>query len=181
MVDLAILALVAERARAILFVLPADGTAVARALREGRAEDVLVQLVLSGETAVERVLSAVRTAPADDRPVALEEAVADARKAVLGRLTVLRVLGPAASACGLAGAAVQAAWLREPHGLLDLDPDRLLGMAMSAGAICLTLGVAGSTAALSAVFFLRRRAVAILSGVDRVAGTLRASWTHEPR
>jgi hypothetical protein len=127
------------------------------------------------------VLQAVRSASDDDRAVALEESIADARKAVLARQTILRVLGPAASASGLAGAALQAAWLRESHGLLDLDPDRVLGMAMSAGAICLTLGVAGSTAALSAVVFLRRRAFAILAGVEGVANVLRAPWTPTSR
>jgi hypothetical protein len=68
---------------------------------------------------------------------------------------------------------------------LALDPDRVLGAAASAGATCLALGIAGSSTALGALFFLRPRAFEILRTVDRFAQMGRGldvdAWTGPER
>lgn len=128
---------------------------------------------------------AISAAEPDERVVAADEVLASVRARVVDRLLWLRVMAPAASGLGLAGAAVQAAWARQPPGLLALDPDRVLGMAASDGALCLALGIAGSTSALGALFFLRGRAKDILVAADRVAQIARTlpadAWTRSGR
>lgn len=141
------------------------------------------------EVAPESALAAVSRAAAEadpsERAIAAEEAVVLLRERLVGRLLWLRVMAPAASGLGLAGAAVQAGWARHPPGLLALDPDRVLGMAMSAGATSLALGIAGSTTALGALFFLRRRASTLVAEAQRVARHVRDlppdAWTPAAR
>ncbi len=143
-------------------------------------------LAAVGETsAIAEIARAAVSAEPDDRFIAIEDTHALVRERATRRLLWLRVMAPAASALGLVGAAVQAGWARNPPGLLALDPDRVLGMAMSAGATCLALGIAGSTSALGGLFFLRRRALRLLEDADRVADRCRMApadaWTQTER
>lgn len=143
-------------------------------------------LAEAGESsAAAEVARALVGAEPDERAIAVEEALASLRERSVGRLMWLRVMAPAASGLGLAGAAVQAGWARHPDGLLALDPDRVLATAASAGATCVALGIAGSSAALGALFFLRRRALEALANADRVGQRGRdlpaSAWTVSTR
>jgi hypothetical protein len=178
--DVVIWIVVALRAHEVLFVWPLDRNAVQVALRAGVAG--IVRLGEEGETsAVAMLARAMSTAEPGEHAIAIEDALALLREQLTQRLLWLRVMAPAASGLGLAGAAAQASWARNPPGLLALDPDRVLGMAVSDGATCLALGIAGSTTALGALFFLRRRALTILEDAHRLAERGRSipaeAWT----
>lgn len=163
----------------MLFVLPLDRAATLAIARSGRAGLEVVSA--DGDTAAADVARAIVEAEPDERAIAAEDVLAALRNRVVGRLLWLRVMAPAASGLGLAGAAVQAGWARHPPGLLALDPERVFGMAATTAAICLALGIAGSTTALGALFFLRRRAQEILVGAERIAHVTRSlpadAWT----
>lgn len=163
--------------------LPLDHVPVARAV--GRMPERLARLA-DEQGAIAGLARAIRDlAPDEDRSAAVREAVDDLRARVANRLSLLRILGPAASFVGLAGAAAQMSWLQADHGVLDLDPDRVLRMAVQAGSVCMALGIAGSTTAIGALFFFRPRARAIREAVDRFADQLTAaappSWTAARR
>lgn len=184
--DVWIVLVLARRARDVLFRWPLERGVAARVAERGPSA-LAVLASEGGEAAWARLARAVGSADGDepgDRLVALEDALGDLRDEIVGRLLWLRVMAPAASALGLAGAAAQAAWAREPPGLLALDPDRVLGMAASDGALCLALGIAGSTTALAGLYFLRPRALELLAGADRLAEMARAApdaaWTSAP-
>jgi hypothetical protein len=180
LVDLGIFALVGECARLLLFELPTDHVRVARVT--GRDEGRVSRLA-DERFALSGVARSVRDlAPDEDRAAVIRETVDDLRAHVSNRLALLRLLGPAASCVGLAGAAAQMSWMRSDHGVLDLDPDRVLWMAVSAGTVCMALGIAGSTTAIGALFFFRPRARTILQAVDRFADQLSGSppsWTSD--
>ena len=168
------------RARDVLVVLPLDRSVAQAVARRGKV-GLSTLATKGGSSAMARVARAAIDADPEERVPAIEDTLATVREEVVGRLLWLRVLAPAASALGLAGTAVQASWAHDPPGLLALDPDRVFGIAASAGAICLALGFAGSTTALGALFFLRRRALDLLGGVDRVAEVARDAWTARER
>lgn len=180
--DVWIVLVLARRARDLLFVWPLERRVATLVAERGvGALSILAEQGRAAWAVLARAVVAVEGDEAGDRIVALEDALGDLRERVVGRLLWLRVMAPAASALGLAGAAAQAAWARQPPGLLALDPDRVLGMAASDGALCLALGIAGSTTALAGLFFLRSRALELLAGADRIAESVRltpdASWT----
>lgn len=180
--DVWIVLVLARRAREILLAWPLDRrVATLVAERGASALRVLAAERDPAWSQLARAVLAVDGEEPGDRIVAVEDALGELREQVVGRLMWLRVMAPAASALGLAGAAAQAAWSRNPPGLLALDPDRVLGMAASDGALCLALGIAGSTTALAGLFFLRSRALELLAGADRIAEMVRltpdASWT----
>lgn len=182
--DVVILLVVARRARDVLFVL-----ALAREPSASLGRRSAAAITALGETggsaAAAELARAIVGAEPDDRAIIVEDALAGLRERVVSRLLWLRVMAPAATGLGLVGAAVQASWAQHPPGLLALDPDRVLGVAATEGATCLALGIAGSTTALGALFFLRSRAREILVGAERVAQlgrTLpRGAWTGSAR
>ena len=60
-----------------------------------------------------------------------------------------------------------------------------MGLAASDGALCLALGIAGSTTALGGLFFLRKRALVVVADAERLAQHARAlevdAWTPAAR
>jgi hypothetical protein len=151
-----------------LFVLPTE-RAVASAIAKGGPRAIEAVASLDDAGAIGEAARAIADAEPAERAITADDAVDRLRERVVARLLWLRVMAPAASGLGLAGAAVQASWAQSPPGILALDPDRVLGIAASAGATCLALGIAGSTTALGALFFLRRRAGEVLAATERVA------------
>lgn len=164
----------------LLVELPVDHVRIARAV--GRSPARLARLAEDRGAIAALARAVTELAPGDDRSAAVREAVEGVRARITNRLAALRVMGPTASFVGLAGAAAQMSWLRWDHGVLDLDPSRVLGIAVQAGALCMALGIAGSTTAIGAFFFFRPRARSIQKAVDRfgdqLVGATPASWTR---
>ncbi len=181
LVDVAVLALIAECARLLLFVLPSDHVRVARAV--GKTSLRIARLAAE-PIALGRAARALRDLePGDDVTSAVREEIEDVWSGITRRLGLLRLLGPVASCAGLAGAAAQMSWMQQSHGVLDLDPDRVLLMAVEAGSTCMALGIAGSTTAISSLFLFRPRARALREALDRFGEQLVASppWTSARR
>ena len=183
LVDVGIVLWISECAWLLLFELPSDDMRIVKVV--GRARARLVRLARE-PVALGRLAEAVLNLPdGEDLAVSIRESVDDVKARVARRLGVLRVLGPTASCVGLAGAAVQMSWLHADHGLLDLDPDRVLRVAVETGSLCMAFGVAGSAAAIGGSYFFRPRARALHRGLDRfaevLAGEASRSWTAGDR
>lgn len=112
-------------------------------------------LVMEGEGAV---VAELARAASDGDDMALEVAIREQRSRLLRGLRPLRVLGAASTAWGFCGALFHVAWMAEDHGLLDLDPTRIAHEGLSAAALSVALGVAGSGLAVSTLMALQDRA-----------------------
>jgi hypothetical protein len=178
LVDLIILAMVVRCAHAILWQLPTDHLRVARVV--GHVPERIARLGAEDSALGRLARAASSLEPGDDLAVALREVSDELRSFVGDRLAWLRLLGPAASCIGLAGAAAQMSWMRADHGVLDLDPDRVLAMAVESGSLCMALGIAGSTTVIGALLFLRPRARALHDGMTRFAEQLLAGTPAKP-
>lgn len=174
-----LLGLIVERARALLL---RDRLATDAFLRAALAAPprARAELALRAEPAlVARIVSA--GADAEDRDVAIEEALVDARREATARIGLLRIGATLSSTLGLIGAALEARWAQVgEHGLWALEAGRVEAIAMERSALCIALGIAGSSLALGAFVQLRAASVALLRDVRRAADRMRAAVAAEP-
>ena len=173
-----IVGLVAERVRALAGRGPADVEPLLRLVRGAPPDQALATLAsLRGAFVAHAIAPWLAASPAD-RDVALEEALHEARAAIVARLMAIRIGASVSALLGFVGAAMELAWISSgDHGLLDLDPRRLAAIGASRAALSISLGVGGSTLALGAWMALRKQAARLVreceTAVDRLRGPIR--------
>ena len=137
---------------------------------------VALTIERGGRAFVARALAPwVLEAPAD-RDVATEEALVDAKRAIVGRVQWLRIGGTLASLTGFVGAAIAlgSIYYGDHQGLEALDPVRMQRRALAEAAMAIALGMGGSVFALGAWAALRVHARRLVSECDRAVDRLRA-------
>lgn len=171
-----LVALVAERVRALCFVGPVDVEPVLRALGDAKLADRRGAVVAAiGQTFVGAVLRPMTSSEPAMREVELEEALADAKSAVVARLQAIRVGGTLSTFLGFVGAAIAFGWVQSgDHGLLALDPRRVTAMGMNGAALSIALGVGGSSFALGSWVTLRGHARRLIGECERAVERARA-------
>lgn len=109
-------------------------------------------------------------AEADDPLLRLREQTVLAERWVTRGLAWLRIVGLAASALGFIAVAQQISWLRQDHGLLDLDPARVGRLASERAAIALALAISASGTSMMLGSIVRRRAATMLRELSTLEG-----------
>lgn len=171
-----LVALVAERVRALCFSGPVDVDPVVRALSDaGTLERRGTVLAAIAHTFVGSVLAPITGSEPATRDVDLEEALVDAKAAIVARLQVIRVGGTLSTFLGFVGAAIAFGWVQSgDHGLLALDPRRVSAIGMNGAALSIALGVGGSSFALGSWITLRAHARRLIGECDRAVERARA-------
>jgi hypothetical protein len=175
-VAIGIAGLVLERIRVLCWRGPVDVEPVVSAMRALPREEARRLLVRLEGTFVARVLwPIVEEAERGDREVALEEALVDAKHAIVDRLAWIRVAGTLSTFLGFVGAAYELGWVYTgDHGLLGLDPARVAAIGMGHAMMSIALGIGGSSFALGSWAALRPRARTLVAECERVVDRLRA-------
>lgn len=97
-------------------------------------------------------------------------------------VVTVRVAGMACSAVGFGAVAVALGYLNGDHGLLDLDPSRVMRIGLERAVLAAALGVAGSVTAAGFGAVLRRRVRRVhleLRELDALA--LARGWIRPPQ
>ena len=184
---LALAALAAERAWALAFVGACDGAALTRMIRrQDTLERAQAACRALAPAHAARVADAWLGALSREGEVEARDVEAQARAAITARLGYLRVGATLSSFLGLVGAANAIFWIHGiDHGLLDLDPTRVTAQGTREAALCIALGIGGSSFALGAVVVLSRSARRSLAQLRQAGGAaqdlvLRLAEASEP-
>lgn len=164
--------LIAERVWTLCWVGCVDADALLRHLPH-RAADALKAVP---GTFVAQTLQPLldQTLTPSEREVSIEEALIDARNAILVRLMWIRIGATFSTFLGLVGTALYLGWMvAGDHGLLGLDPTRVAARGLNGAAMSLALGVGGSSLGLGTWMALRPYATRLVGECERAADRVR--------
>lgn len=174
----AVVAIVVERTRTLLFRAPLDTRTWLRALHAAVADGDR-----DGARALARVARpawvaeiATRALSADPAERAeLDELLSDYRYEAFRRLRALRILASVGTASGFFGAVLELIWLFSgDHGLAGLQAGRVERIALEGAALSVAIGIAVSVFAFVSLGILKRAAATLITDVQKTAVELSA-------
>jgi len=173
-----VVAIVVDRVRVLLYQAPLDTApwlrAVTSAAQEGEVGETRALVAAAGRAWAAQVARVAVDRPED---LPLEEIVSDLRYDALKRLGALQSLARVSTAVGFLGAILELIWLLSgDHGLLGLMAGLPEKVAAEGAMLSVTLGVATSIFAFSALSVLKRGALALMRDMGRTAAELEALW-----